>query len=99
MVINKYINIFLGSDKKATTIHCSNSPANSQEWPESKPCGFGNSPPKTTLVKVKAGKTKFEEIIEPANRIEKEKLVDNLMDMLKSREKCVIYNFFCTIPC
>lgn len=69
----------------ARPLHCSNAPCIMKEWPDGEALGFGNSPPTSTLKKVKAGLKQFEEIIHQNQS--KEKLVSNLMSLLQDRQK------------
>lgn len=80
------------SNKDARTIHCSNTPIGFQDWPNCTPLGFGNSPPETPMAKVSGGVRKFEEIIKQTN--DKDRLVENLMEMLSCRDKYVIIFFY-----
>lgn len=69
----------------AKIIHCSNVHEEQKEWPEGKVLGFGNSPPHISLEKVKGGRKKFEDIVHQDQS--REDLVDNLMGLLKDRER------------
>ena len=94
MNVLDFVNIqipFLRSEQNATTIHCSNYPNTLQKWPEKTALVFGNSSPSVPLEKVKAGQSRFEQIVcnDAVVVNEKQSLVENLMDMLKSPEKYI----------
>lgn len=76
------------SKKTATNIQCSNAPAGQKEWPEEDVFAFGNSPTTTPLQKVVGGFSRFEDILENFSD-ERETLIANLMNLLKSRDKWV----------
>lgn len=76
------------SDGGVTVMHTSNSPCKIDHCKLDGPLGFGNSTLEVPLEKVKHGRKQFGDIVDKRLKVEsKEKLVEELMSLLKSNEK------------
>nr|XP_029724233.1 transport and Golgi organization protein 2-like [Aedes albopictus]XP_029724241.1 transport and Golgi organization protein 2-like [Aedes albopictus]XP_029724245.1 transport and Golgi organization protein 2-like [Aedes albopictus] len=71
-----------------SVLHTSNSPCKIYHCELNGALGFGNSTLEVPLEKVKHGRKQFGDIVDKTLKVEsKEKLVDKLMDLLRSEEK------------